>query len=561
MQKLKIRSFEYQVMPFGLTNAPATFQTYINEALQDYTDVFCIVYLDDVLIYSANEEEHEHHVRRVLERLREWNLRLNVHKCDFHTKEVGFLGYVVGPEGIRMEQERVEAIAYTTFGYSWGLRDFTGHFFDELFHMLDILHADEKRIRAYASSHLISLSRLQFSREEAEMYLQAVVTSAWMGHNDSMVSSTFSSHDNIGDGPYNDMAETYQDFVQKRLALKVPELLLRIVIGIQQQRSHKASTSSINRTRRVRRAAMGMLRMFYLRHLLNSDSEEQLSIQLITWTQIWDEHVDMRFNTYLTLRDILRQSCRTKAQEFAQKLLDPGKELLKSKGSAAEQKRHMGVLWLGIACTSFPDVMYPKSWMGDAAKELSEIAVSRDSTSVGRDARRCLQEFREDRRGNWEALKRVSTRSLFVISHILLLVFTHVVVSIALAKRPVAKPQRYEVEFVLCLIRDEAGPPDHIRRCIGLYRSYEALKDVLLDSLATPAAEASSNDQAAGISSLGIRHAMSLIPSLTSSLHMRSLLLISIKPALFKAVALNLYRAQIRTSLCSGYGQYGALNE
>ena len=61
--------FEYRVMPFGLTNAPATFQAYINTAMHGLLDEFCIVYLDDILIYSETEEEHRQHVCAVLERL------------------------------------------------------------------------------------------------------------------------------------------------------------------------------------------------------------------------------------------------------------------------------------------------------------------------------------------------------------------------------------------------------------------------------------------------------------------------------------------------------------
>jgi transposase InsO family protein len=95
----------------GLVNAPATFQTYINQALAGLVDVTCIVYLDDILIFSDDEAAHEQHVREVLDRLRRADLYANEKKCRFHTTEVSFLGYVVSPEGISMEPERVEAIA------------------------------------------------------------------------------------------------------------------------------------------------------------------------------------------------------------------------------------------------------------------------------------------------------------------------------------------------------------------------------------------------------------------------------------------------------------------
>jgi hypothetical protein len=77
--------YEYCVMPFGLANAPATFQAYINRALSDTLDVFAVVYLDDILIYSNDEESHRHHVREVLSRLRHYRLYVKRSKCLFHT--------------------------------------------------------------------------------------------------------------------------------------------------------------------------------------------------------------------------------------------------------------------------------------------------------------------------------------------------------------------------------------------------------------------------------------------------------------------------------------------
>jgi len=64
------RHYEYLVMPFGLTNAPASFQAYINRTLRGYVDVFCIVYLDDILIFSRSEKEHQKHLKLVIKRLR-----------------------------------------------------------------------------------------------------------------------------------------------------------------------------------------------------------------------------------------------------------------------------------------------------------------------------------------------------------------------------------------------------------------------------------------------------------------------------------------------------------
>ena len=97
-------------MPFGLTNAPASFQEYINKILAEKLDIFVIVYLDDILIYTDDDKSHVTAVRWVLEQLRKFSLFANLKKCRFHQEEVRFLGYVVSSKGIRMEDERIEAV-------------------------------------------------------------------------------------------------------------------------------------------------------------------------------------------------------------------------------------------------------------------------------------------------------------------------------------------------------------------------------------------------------------------------------------------------------------------
>ncbi len=103
--------FEYQVMPFGLTNAPATFQGYINKILAKKLDVFVIVYLNDILIYTESEgEEYVQAVRWVLDQLQKHSLYANLKKCRFHQDEVRFLGYIVSHQGIPMEEEQIKAV-------------------------------------------------------------------------------------------------------------------------------------------------------------------------------------------------------------------------------------------------------------------------------------------------------------------------------------------------------------------------------------------------------------------------------------------------------------------
>jgi len=102
--------YEYVVMPFGLTNAPATFQAYINKTLMGFLDVFVVVYLDDIVVYSRDETKHVEQVRQVLANLREAGLYLKLSKCFFHVREINFLGFMISSEGVSMEVSRVETI-------------------------------------------------------------------------------------------------------------------------------------------------------------------------------------------------------------------------------------------------------------------------------------------------------------------------------------------------------------------------------------------------------------------------------------------------------------------
>ena len=103
--------YEFKVLPFGLTNAPATFMSFMNEVLRPYLDQFVVVFLDDILIYSKNQDEHMEHLRLVLEKLREHHLFAKQSKCAFLLEEVEFLGHVVSSQGIKMDAAKVKAVA------------------------------------------------------------------------------------------------------------------------------------------------------------------------------------------------------------------------------------------------------------------------------------------------------------------------------------------------------------------------------------------------------------------------------------------------------------------
>src|SRR4051812_32720743 len=102
--------YEYTVMSFGLTNAPATFSRMINLIFMEYLDKFVVVYLDDILIYSKNEQEHAEHLRLVLMKLREHRLYAKFSKCEFWLPEVTYLGHVISAKGIAVNPERVQAV-------------------------------------------------------------------------------------------------------------------------------------------------------------------------------------------------------------------------------------------------------------------------------------------------------------------------------------------------------------------------------------------------------------------------------------------------------------------
>ena len=102
--------FEFLVLPFGLCSAPASFMRLMNQIFDDLLDVCVIVFIDDVLIYSKTKEQHDKHVRLVLDRLREHSLYAKRSKCSFFQSEVEFLGFVVGRNGISMENSKVKAV-------------------------------------------------------------------------------------------------------------------------------------------------------------------------------------------------------------------------------------------------------------------------------------------------------------------------------------------------------------------------------------------------------------------------------------------------------------------
>jgi hypothetical protein len=102
--------YEYTVMSFGLTNAPAYFMYHMNKVFMEYLDRFVIVFIDDILIFSKTMEEHEEHLRMVLEKLRSNQLYTKFSKCEFWLTEVTFLGHVISAGGVLVDPGKVKDV-------------------------------------------------------------------------------------------------------------------------------------------------------------------------------------------------------------------------------------------------------------------------------------------------------------------------------------------------------------------------------------------------------------------------------------------------------------------
>jgi hypothetical protein len=102
--------YEFTVMSFGLTNAPAYFMDLKNKVFMEYLDRFVVVFIDDILIYSKSESDHEEHLRLVLQKLRDNQLYAKFSKCEFWIDKVPFLGHIISNGGIAMDPAKVKEV-------------------------------------------------------------------------------------------------------------------------------------------------------------------------------------------------------------------------------------------------------------------------------------------------------------------------------------------------------------------------------------------------------------------------------------------------------------------
>jgi hypothetical protein len=124
--------YEYTVMSFGLTNAPAYFMYFMNKVFMEYLDRFIIVFNDDILIFFKTMEEHEEHLRLVLEKLKSNQLYTKFSKCEFWLTEVAFLGHVISTGGVSVDPGKVEDVlnwmSPTTVSEIWSLLGLAGYY-------------------------------------------------------------------------------------------------------------------------------------------------------------------------------------------------------------------------------------------------------------------------------------------------------------------------------------------------------------------------------------------------------------------------------------------------
>eukprot|EP00798_Chlamydomonas_sp_ICE-L_P002508 gene2508-biopygen3525 len=146
--------YEFKVLQFGLANAPSAFTKVMNTVFRDLIGKFVVIYLDDILIFSSNDDEHEKHLRIVLQRLEDNHLFIKREKCSFFQPEVKYLGHVLSGDGIRVNETKVKAVA------AWPTPTCSKHAVSWVEHMTNALDCAKKalqaaqdRQRTYANQH------------------------------------------------------------------------------------------------------------------------------------------------------------------------------------------------------------------------------------------------------------------------------------------------------------------------------------------------------------------------------------------------------------------------
>ncbi len=108
--RIRFEFYKYRVLPFELINEPITFQNFINDIFMKYLNEFVMTYLNDILVYSNNLKKHREHVKKVLQKLKDAEIQIDIDKCEFHTTETKFLEVIVERNDICMNSKKIAAI-------------------------------------------------------------------------------------------------------------------------------------------------------------------------------------------------------------------------------------------------------------------------------------------------------------------------------------------------------------------------------------------------------------------------------------------------------------------
>ncbi len=108
--KIKYETYKYLVMSFELTNESFTFQNFMNDTLINYLNELVIAYLNDIIVYNNNKKKHIQHMQKILQRLREAEIQIDVDKCEFHTTKIKFLRIIIERNKIKMNSEKIKTI-------------------------------------------------------------------------------------------------------------------------------------------------------------------------------------------------------------------------------------------------------------------------------------------------------------------------------------------------------------------------------------------------------------------------------------------------------------------
>ena len=175
-------------MSFGITNAPAAFMSLMNGIFKPYLDLFVIVFIDDILIYSKSRKEHEEHLKIVLELLREKRLYAKFSKCEFWLDSVSFLGHVVSKDGVMVDPSKIEAVK------SWLLHQFLPCQWKVKISLFIVMHLIFVwNVIAYASrqlkvhernypTHDLELAAVVFALKQLRHYLYGVKCEVYTDH-------------------------------------------------------------------------------------------------------------------------------------------------------------------------------------------------------------------------------------------------------------------------------------------------------------------------------------------------------------------------------------------